>query len=711
MADIKVQRGTVTFGAAGNTTETLTAGTHYTAPAAASKAWCRITGITSLGTGPNTSDTAGVLDRNATSVDDSSITSSISFTRVDNANAFALSWELIEYTGSAGGANEFIVRHREVIGGAGTSATYSSAAVSGVASDADVVVFLAGWRTEHASRATCAPCLCTTSWDTANQKAVATRADTTNTTTYVSVAVVEFTGSAWTVQRVEHSFTASDTDETETISSVGDISQAFIHTQTRGTGTAAAYSNATHESWLSSATQVSFRKDALWSTSNYAVTWVIANAGLSVQRATSTRGNNVGSDPDSWAVSITAVSALDAASIMGECGTTTQTTDNHMGMASFYLGATDAVTITRGRNNASRTYRFEVVEWPSSASGVTGSLAVTLADISVSAAGALTVSGSASNTLAALGISASGAVAVTGSASAALSAATLSAAGAVAVVGTASPALAAVSLSGAGTVGSSPISGALSVALADVLAAASGAVAITGAAGVSIGSLGLSAAGAVAVTGSASNALGAASLAAAGVVGITGAAANQLGPASLTGAGAVALTGAAAVTLGAASLSGAGVVGSAPITGTLGVTLGGVAAAGNATVLISGALAQALASASLSGTGALPISGALSVPLGAVAVGANGALAIRGAASAMLGAAEVLADGDVVITGALAQMLASIALAASGREGSLGTLQALLQMYPALTSAMEASPALTADIDAAAALGATIQIR
>lgn len=690
MADIKVQRGTVTFGAAGNTTETLTAGTHYTAPSAASKAFVRIVGITSLGTGINSGDTAGVLDRNATSVDDSSITSSISFTREDNANAFTLSWELIEYTGSAGGANEFVVRHREVVGGAGTSATYTTAAVSGVASDADVVVFLAGWRTEYASRAVCAPALYTTSWDAANQKAVATRGDTTNTTTYVSLAVVEFTGSAWSVQRVEHSFTAADTDETETISSVGNISQAFIHTQTRGAGTGAAYSNATHESWLSSATQVSFRKDALWSTSNYAVTWVIANAGLSVQRATSTRGNNVGSDPDSWTVSITAVSALDAASIMGECGTTTQTTDNHMGMASFALTATDTVTITRGRNNTSRTYRFEVVEWPSSASGVTGSLAVTLADISVSAAGALTVSGSASNTLAAVGISASGAVAVAGSAALAL---------------------ADVGLSGSGAVGSSPISGALSVALSDVLAAASGAVTITGAAGLSLGSLGLSAAGAVVVTGSASSTLGAASLSGAGAVAVSGAAANQLGPASLTGAGAVAITGAAANSLGAASLAGAGVVGNAPITGALGVTLGGVVAAGSGSVLISGALAQALAQASLSGTGALPISGALAVPLGAVSVGAHGALAISGAASAVLGPAELLADGDVVITGALAQLLASIALAATGREGSLGTLEALLRIYPALGATIEATPALAAEIDAAAALGATIRIR
>ena len=75
----------------------------------------------------------------------------------------------------------------------------------------------------------------TSSWNSGTDQPVFTRAETLGTNLCdVSYAVVEWTGSNWAVQRITHDFTSAAT-QTETITSVGDRSRAFFHTQQRNT--------------------------------------------------------------------------------------------------------------------------------------------------------------------------------------------------------------------------------------------------------------------------------------------------------------------------------------------------------------------------------------------------------------------------------------------------------------------------------------------
>jgi hypothetical protein len=374
MADIKVQRGTVTFTASGNLTETITAGTNYTAPSSSSKAFVRIVGVNSFGTGASDSDFSGAFQNHGVYIaNGGNITTSVNFTRVVNTKPFVVHWEIVEYTGSVGGSNEFVVRGAYLLGDSfsNNNLTYTTSSVSGIITDADVCVFLTGQAAADTSRTDCDGGLATTSWNSAGDTATVTRGSATTIVWYTSISVVEFTGSNWTVQRIEHSFSSAGVTETETISSVGSTGTAFGHFQHRGneTGDVGAFNRGGFEAYISSATQVSFYKSALFNTANHVVAWVVSNPNLNVQRISGSRSNGAGgSSPDSWTETLgAAVTSLDAASVFGECARTDKADDNHLGMMAFALTGTSTVTLYRGRDTGIRNYRFEVVSWPSAA--------------------------------------------------------------------------------------------------------------------------------------------------------------------------------------------------------------------------------------------------------------------------------------------------------------------------------------------------------
>lgn len=376
VADFKVQRGTVTIGA-GATTATITAGSEYTAPASTAKAFIRIVSHHGFTNGDSLSDTTGIPGRNTAYVSNpSNLLTSITFSRTDTntVNSTAIEWEIIEYIGAASGANEFIVRDVGAVA-AGTGATSIAGTTSVTHSDAaDIAVFVTGVGVINGARGESGPSSWTASFNTTTDGAEFTRDLTQGRAGNVSYAVVEFTGSNWAVQRVEHSQSAAGS-ETETITSVGDVSRAFIHVQ-HATNTVNGPRQMGYEVHLSSTTQLTFDVDVQSGARRF-VAWVVSNSqtgtgAMSVARYSGTRAANTGSDPDSFTQAITSVSDVEQASIMGECANNgTATTDSHYSMLGFRLTAVDTVTMTRGRNANSRDYRFEVVQWPSTVSGGT----------------------------------------------------------------------------------------------------------------------------------------------------------------------------------------------------------------------------------------------------------------------------------------------------------------------------------------------------
>jgi hypothetical protein len=208
-ADIKVQRGTATI-AVSTSTLTLTAGVDYTAPSAASKAFVRI--VSSQNTATSTTTGSRAADTSAASVDDSAITTQIVFTRtsVNASHASRVDWELVEYIGADGGPHEFVVRGRGQAAIAGYGVSVTTGAISGIVTDADVLPWVQGVRATAGASTDTREVSVTAAWNGAGDTVTFTRANLSDGTNIaISYAVIEWTGSAWSVQVVERGITAA----------------------------------------------------------------------------------------------------------------------------------------------------------------------------------------------------------------------------------------------------------------------------------------------------------------------------------------------------------------------------------------------------------------------------------------------------------------------------------------------------------------------
>ena len=369
-SDIKVQRGTAGI-ASDALSVTLKAGVDYEKVSSAKNAFVRITGILSTGSGKDTQ--WGGQPRNCFAhIEDAwQIEDSITFTRnySGGADYATIAYEIIEYVGVEGGENEFVVRHQDYYGTSTTNTDieYRSAPI-GVKNDDDVCVFLTGLRSGVASRTLASDSIMTTRWDSVNSQAVADRVAPNNASNRPSMAVVEFTGSNWTVQRVEHNFSTTGI-ETETISDVGSIDNAFCHIQSRSDVTSStandAFESATLEAWLSSPTEISFKKQRLMDVANYGVAWIVSNPQMNVSHFSGSRGDDIGADVDTFYHRVNLdTDDISRFSIMSECGTTDVGGDINHGQMDFELVDNKHVKIKRSWESGNRTYRFDITGWP-----------------------------------------------------------------------------------------------------------------------------------------------------------------------------------------------------------------------------------------------------------------------------------------------------------------------------------------------------------
>jgi hypothetical protein len=209
---------------------------------------------------------------------------------------------------------------------------------------------------------------------------------------------------------------------------------------------------------------------------------------------------------------------------------------------------------------------------PAAAGGdVTGTLAVTLGNDTLAAAGTVTNRGTLAQTLADATSAATGTVRVSGTVSQTLGAATLAASGLVVVSGTLSRTLDATTSAASGIVTNR---GTLAVTLADATLAASGTLGISGSLSQTLANATATISGTVTVSGTLSQTLGDATLASSGSVGgaVAGTLAVTLAAATSAASGTVTNRGTLAVTLADATLAASGSV-LTPVTGTLAVTL------------------------------------------------------------------------------------------------------------------------------------------
>ncbi len=379
MADVDVQRDVATIPLSGLDV-TITAGVHYVAPASASSAFIRIIGTAQVGGGLEDTDFTGD-PRNLTTIVSGNITSSITFSRGSAVGGpIEISWEIQEYTGAIGGANEFKVRAAEEVTANSGVATADSASISGVVDPDDVVVWITGLDTvSGAGRRAAEIFQFTSEYISGSTLARLTRGGTFSSTVNASIAVVEYTGSNWKIQRIPHTYVLGATDEAESMVAVGSISKAFIHHLSRISGTDVEAQGLSQNVHISSTTQLTFRKQNIEDGAT-GVAWVIENTQASgnvmkVQQLSGTRASNVGGNPDTFTQAITAVASLSESSIVGEGSyTVTTSADLHKNMLTFELTGLSTVTLHRGRDVSSRDWRYQVVEWPTASAAVTAVL-------------------------------------------------------------------------------------------------------------------------------------------------------------------------------------------------------------------------------------------------------------------------------------------------------------------------------------------------
>ena len=375
--DFYVQRGVVTI-PNGVSTITIDAGTEYVAPRSSSSAFIRITNTMQTGAGG-----AGGGVQNSTLVttyiiDPQNITTSVTFGRIGSTGDTRVYWEIVEYTGPTGGDNEMIVRYAEGYE-MDSRALVANIPASGVVNDDDVVVFLTGQANTQANTTQYHTGIVTTDWNSATGEVVlerAARVGGNGNAIYVSYALVEFTGSNWFIQRVAHTYSAVGTTQTQPITTVNDMSRAFIHAQHRTTQNTVA--NFGHLVWLLNSGNVAFQlsSEATTPAGHTSVAWVVENTQTNGVPMVVTRSNGVQGTggPSGSTFSVGIGKTLDDVSV-SSIFTSMHASGIDVSHPRAIMGATIASSthyeLWVSDTGSLRTYRTEIVEWPTAVLSMT----------------------------------------------------------------------------------------------------------------------------------------------------------------------------------------------------------------------------------------------------------------------------------------------------------------------------------------------------
>lgn len=393
------------------TSATLTEGVDYTLPAGAtaSNTWVEISNSRLTGMGRTSGGGDQTLDNFTCSLNAPSPQTSITVERYGSTNDCRVAIQVFTYVGEGGGANEVIVREAGTV--SATTGLQLTASVSGVAADSDVVPVITGQRLDHDSGDLWCSVLFSSTWNAGTLEL--DRLDSpTDTAATVSYAVLEFTGSNWSVQRMETSVEGNAWNNsntgTATTLDIGDdlggtdlvsLARSRSWSQYMTDNNVCGANDAGDVLELLSETQARLRNQSKGGTRTK-VLWVAENSEtdldleMKVERETFHLANG-GSEEHiqnrTYADSIrdlseTSVGALSVSTTSGNS-------------LRYPRGSTNALILSgtqvalKKSESASRERRYlEVVQWPRSDVGGGGGSSVT-ASASASATGSCTASG------------------------------------------------------------------------------------------------------------------------------------------------------------------------------------------------------------------------------------------------------------------------------------------------------------------------------
>lgn len=396
----EVIRGTATMANAAST-EVITESTDYTLPVGGDATNCFIRILSSRHTSTGEND-GGNSDNNIPDFavhisNPGNIATSITFTREGSTNDMRVQYEIICFVGSAPANNDFVVRATGTVSGTGQTLTAST--ITTIVDDADCVVFITGISHDASDSTDWHKALFTASlvanasdWDPTFDKDVADTAGTTGAT--VSYAVVEFTGSNWTVDRVENStHTGSIWSGTDSNSGViahgvtiADIDKAVVIEEQFATNDdPTVVLSAGDASFLEDATNIRIWRRSSANT-HRKVWWILQNSqadgsarNMNVQRhqyeddtaSTSreySRADNMTTAPERSINAASIAAPLDETSV-GAITCSNEDTGTYYPRGSVTIDITGANELTLYTQDASANFRWavEIVEWPEDA--------------------------------------------------------------------------------------------------------------------------------------------------------------------------------------------------------------------------------------------------------------------------------------------------------------------------------------------------------
>jgi hypothetical protein len=378
--DVKVQRNITDFGASEDSLAV-----NIDSVSATSSAFARLTDVVMKSGGLSAGSTATKNNDDVGASILLTATNQITVYREstgENAD-YRTAWEVWEYTGSPGGANEFIVRYQDHI----TMASgQQDQTVSGISNINNCVPFVTGIRNTGVSVDFDDMTVTAEMYESEGTNYVRLKREGTGGTTYVSVAVVEFTGSNWTVQNnISHKFSAAAANETETINNVSDWTKAFIISSYRTGNGEEGLEEQGWNTWPKDSDEIYFRlrtgADNVSTKNYYVIANVIQNSELTVQHIDSITGSGTeheagSASPQTINETINTVASTTATGLFSTHDCTGSATAFPRPMWNYFLTEDDNVEYWRGYHGQPGDWALQVIQFPEATSSGTSSITV-----------------------------------------------------------------------------------------------------------------------------------------------------------------------------------------------------------------------------------------------------------------------------------------------------------------------------------------------